>query len=97
MRNLSYIDLSYNALGGSFPSELGAINHLEMLVLRDNMISGSLPTELALCNGNDADFELREARAPHDSIIEAQCTDTPLRCLLFAFRSSSWPAPSGNV
>lgn len=52
MRNITHIDLSYNALSGSIPTEIGQINNLEALILRSNALSGALPTEIADVNAN---------------------------------------------
>ena len=52
MSNLTYMDLSYNGLHGALPTELGRINNLEALLLRNNEWSGLLPAELAQLNAN---------------------------------------------
>ena len=57
MVQLTHLDLSYNRISGSIPSQIGLIQHLDMLLLRNNALSGLLPPEIALVN---AKGELRE-------------------------------------
>jgi len=44
------INMYYNTLRGSIPSELGLLTNLERLDLDDNSLTGSIPSELGLLN-----------------------------------------------
>uniref|UniRef100_A0A0D9YPK5 Protein kinase domain-containing protein n=1 Tax=Oryza glumipatula TaxID=40148 RepID=A0A0D9YPK5_9ORYZ len=46
LKNLTYIDLSYNNLTGDFPTVLYACSALELLDLSNNQLSGRLPDEI---------------------------------------------------
>ena len=41
--HLKQLDLGHNNLTGTFPSELGRLERLQVLYLRENLLSGSLP------------------------------------------------------
>ncbi|XP_065615893.1 receptor kinase-like protein Xa21 isoform X2 [Quercus suber] len=46
LKNLNFLDLSYNNLSGNIPSTLGELEGLQRLYLRDNNIGGNIPQEL---------------------------------------------------
>ena len=50
LQNLTYIDLSWNALEGAIPTQIGRINNVQTILLAHNNITGSLPTELGTIN-----------------------------------------------
>ena len=51
LSQLTHLDLSQTQLNTSLPSEIGACQYLEILVLSDNpAVHGNLPTELGLLN-----------------------------------------------
>ena len=77
MSNLTYIDLSYNGLHGALPTELGRINNLEALLLRNNEWSGLLPTELAELNANGVGqlAELSLASNSLSGTLPSQCPE----------------------
>ena len=52
MTNLTHLDMSHNLLSGVLPTQLGRINHVDLLSFRANQISGLLPPELARVNSN---------------------------------------------
>ena len=43
---LRFLDLQYNAIGGTIPAALGSLPNLEELVLHGNYLTGTVPTEL---------------------------------------------------
>lgn len=46
LRNLTWLDLSYNRISGSIPPELGLVNNVENINLAHNQLSGHAPSEL---------------------------------------------------
>ena len=44
--NLVELDLSYNELTGTIPSELGDLAHVQVLRLDGNQLTGTIPSEL---------------------------------------------------
>ena len=50
LENLTYIDLSWNSIGGSIPTEFGRINNVQVVNLAHNLIGGSIPTEIGNIN-----------------------------------------------
>ena len=46
LKNLNFLDLSYNNLSGNILSTLGELEGLQRLHLRDNNIGGNIPQEL---------------------------------------------------
>ena len=50
LRNLTYLDLSFNQLSGSIPTQIGRIDNLQMMNLAHNELSGTLPSELGALN-----------------------------------------------
>ncbi|KAI3427380.1 hypothetical protein D9Q98_010296 [Chlorella vulgaris] len=44
---MRYLDLEYNGLSGTIPSQWGQLAELEVLRMRHNVLTGSLPAELA--------------------------------------------------
>lgn len=45
--NITEVDLSFNSLSGSIPTETGKLRNLRSLNLGDNALTGSIPTEIA--------------------------------------------------
>ena len=45
MANLTYVDLAYNSISGSLPTELGLLNNVEFLQFSNSPMAGTLPTE----------------------------------------------------
>jgi len=77
LTNLTILDLSWNSISGTLPSELGLIRNLEILDLSHNMISGTLPSELGAINaglelvrtGRPAETnQLKELRLSHNAL-----------------------------
>ena len=54
MANLTQLDLAYNSLSGSLPTQVGRIRNLERLSLRNNALSGPLPPHVARVNARGA-------------------------------------------
>jgi len=52
LANLTYVDLSFNELTGSIPSEIGRWNNIQQIALQHNSLDGYLPTELGMLNSN---------------------------------------------
>jgi len=50
LRNLTYLDLSWNGLEGAIPTQIGRLNNVQIINLAHNNISGELPTELGAIN-----------------------------------------------
>ena len=50
LTNLTYLDLSFNQLSGSIPTQIGQIDNLQMMNLAHNELSGTLPSELGALN-----------------------------------------------
>ena len=50
LENITYVDLAWNAIGGSIPTEIGRWNNIEVISLASNSIVGALPTELGTLN-----------------------------------------------
>ena len=44
--NLTYLNLGYNELSGSIPSEIGNLLNLNYLLLGNNHFSGTIPSEI---------------------------------------------------
>ena len=45
--NMTVVDLGYNYLSGTIPTELGKVRNLRTLDLNNNVLTGTLPTEIA--------------------------------------------------
>jgi len=52
LANLTYLDLSWNEVGGTIPTQIGLINNVQTINLDHNHLSGSLPSELGTLNAN---------------------------------------------
>jgi len=50
LHNLSWIDLSMNAISGSLPAEIGEVRNVEVINLAFNSLEGNLPTTLGQLN-----------------------------------------------
>jgi len=50
LANLTYVDLSFNELQGSVPSEVGRWNNVQYISLQHNSLEGYLPSELGTIN-----------------------------------------------
>ncbi len=50
LANLSYVDLSFNELAGTVPTELGRWNNVQYINLQHNSLEGFVPTELGAIN-----------------------------------------------
>lgn len=50
LANLTYLDLSWNSLGGAIPTEMGRINNIQIVNLGFNRLEGTIPTELGNIN-----------------------------------------------
>ncbi|XP_062180849.1 leucine-rich repeat receptor-like serine/threonine-protein kinase RGI4 [Phragmites australis] len=48
--SLQYLDLSYNVIGGTLPSDIGMLTSLTKLILSGNRLSGPLPPEIGSCS-----------------------------------------------
>jgi hypothetical protein len=48
--SLQYLDLSYNAIRGALPSDIGMLTSLTKLVLSGNRLSGPIPPEIGSCS-----------------------------------------------
>ena len=45
--NMTVVDLAFNSLSGTIPTELGKVRNLRTLDMNDNQLTGPLPTEIA--------------------------------------------------
>ena len=52
LHNLTYLDMSLNAISGSLPAEIGQIQNIEIISLSFNKLDGQLPTTLGNINSN---------------------------------------------
>ena len=52
LHNLSWIDLSVNAISGSVPAEIGNVQNVEVLNMAWNSLEGGLPSTLGALNSN---------------------------------------------
>ena len=50
LRNLTWLDLSHNEIGGSLPTQIGRLKNVDILRLEYNSLEGTLPTELGKIN-----------------------------------------------
>ena len=50
LENITYVDLSWNSIGGAIPTEIGRWNNVQMINLAHNELGGELPTELGTLN-----------------------------------------------
>ena len=54
VKNLTVIDLSYNELSGTLPTELGLLRNADEFLLDHNLLQGRVPTELGLLGSGAA-------------------------------------------
>ena len=54
LTNLSLLDLSFNRVSGTLPTQLGQVSNLQSLQLQSNLLSGNLPSQLGEINGAGA-------------------------------------------
>ena len=52
LRNLTYLDLSFNEIAGEIPTEIGRIANIQVINLQSNSLTGILPTELGEINSD---------------------------------------------
>jgi Leucine-rich repeat (LRR) protein len=52
LHNLSWVDLSVNAISGSLPAEIGQVQNVEVLNMAWNQLEGGLPTTIGALNSN---------------------------------------------
>jgi len=56
LENLTYVDLSWNEIGGEIPTEMGRWNNAQYVNLGFNSLEGSLPTELGTINSMGPEY-----------------------------------------
>ena len=54
LTNLSVLDLSFNRVSGTIPTQLGRVSNLQSLQLQNNLLTGNLPSQLGEINGAGA-------------------------------------------
>jgi len=97
LKNLSWIDLSVNAISGSLPAEIGQVQNIEVLNLGFNQIEGQLPATLGSLNANGY-AELNELSCERNNFAGTLPSElsqlTRLRMLNFGFNSLSGSIPA---
>jgi Leucine-rich repeat (LRR) protein len=71
MRNLEYLDLDWNDIGGTIPSEIGQCTNLKELFLSGNQLTGTVPASLGLLK--DLKLLLLSANSLRGTIPSSVC------------------------
>ena len=80
LHNLSWVDLSVNAISGSLPAEIGQVQNVEVLNMAWNQLEGGLPTTIGALNSNGY---AQVASCRHPRCRRPRCRRPPCR---------RWPA-----
>ncbi|KAF7026062.1 hypothetical protein CFC21_038200 [Triticum aestivum] len=66
--SMIFLDLSFNKLDSEIPKELGKMNYVAIMNLRQNRLSGAIPAELAVDNGKTKSSNDLTAPASHQLV-----------------------------